>query len=115
LYNQPRTKDEATLKPVSNFVTNNRIRIEAHTALTPMHGRFYQQYRPDFIFRDDLENAITADSPPITEKIIRPLDEAKGGIAGHGVSLTIGNFIIETGVSAKPWTVREDACALFPL
>jgi hypothetical protein len=98
LYNQPRTKDEATLKRVSNFVTNNRIRVEAHTALTPMRGRLYQQYRPDFILRDDLENAITADSPAISEKIIRLLDEAKGGIAGHGVSLTLGNFILENGV-----------------
>ena len=98
LYNQPRSKDEATLKRVSNFVTNNRIRVAAHTALTPMRGRLYQQHRPDFILRDDLENAITADSPVITEKIIRLLDEAKGGIAGHGVSLTLGNFIIENGV-----------------
>src|SRR5712671_1510124 len=57
LYNQPRTKDEATLKRISHFVTNNRIRVEAHTALTPMRGRLYQQHRPDFILRDDLENA----------------------------------------------------------
>ncbi len=79
-------------------MTNNGLRVEAHTALTPMRGRLYQQYRPDFILRDDLENAITADSPAITEKIIRLLDEAKGAIAGHGVSLTLGNFIIENGV-----------------
>src|SRR6266550_643278 len=46
LYNQPRSKDEATLKRISNFVTTNRIRVEAHTALTPMRGRLYQQYRP---------------------------------------------------------------------
>ncbi|MEH6953113.1 hypothetical protein V4R08_18065 (plasmid) [Nitrobacter sp. NHB1] len=98
LYNQARTKDEATLERVSNFVTNNRIRVEAHTALTPMRGRLYQQHRPDFILRDDLENAVTADSPAITEKIIRLLDEAKGGMAGHGVSLTLGNFILEAGV-----------------
>ena len=98
LYNQARTKDEASLKRVSNFVTNNRIRVQAHTALTPMRGRLYQQHRPDFILRDDLENAITADSPAITEKIIRLLDEAKGGLAGHGVSITLGNFILEAGV-----------------
>ncbi|HEY1747823.1 MAG TPA: hypothetical protein VGG11_13810 [Xanthobacteraceae bacterium] len=98
LYNKPRTKEEATLKRISNFVTNNRIRVEAHTALTPMRGRLYQQYRPDFVLRDDLENAITADSPAITEKIIRLLDEAKGGMAAHGASLTLGNFIIEHGV-----------------
>jgi hypothetical protein len=98
LYNQARTKDEATLKRVSNFVTNNRIRVEAHTAMTPMRGRLYQQHRPDFILRDDFENAVTADSPAITEKIIRLLDEAKGGMAGYGVSLTLGNFILEAGV-----------------
>jgi hypothetical protein len=98
LYNQPRSKDEATLKRISNFVTNNRIRVEAHTALTPMRGRLYQQHRPDFVIRDDLENAVTSDSPAITEKIIRLLDEAKGGIAGHGASLTVGNFILECGV-----------------
>ena len=68
LYNQPRSKDEATLKRVSNFITNNRIRVEAHTALTPMRGRLYQQHRPDFILRGDLENAITADSPAITRR-----------------------------------------------
>ena len=98
LYNQPRTKDEATLKRVPNFVTNNRIRIEAHTAPTPMRGWLYQHHRSDFILRDDLENAITTDSPAITEKIIRLLDEAKGGIAGHGSSLTVGTFILENGV-----------------
>lgn len=98
LYNQPRTKDEASLKRISNFVTNNGIRVEAHTALTPMRGRIFKQYRPDFVLRDDLENAITAESPAITEKIVRLLDEAKGGMAGHGASLTIGNFIIENGV-----------------
>ena len=98
LYNQPRTKDEAKLKRISNFVTSNGIRVEAHTALTPMRGRLYQQYRPDFVLRDDLENAITAESPAVTEKIIRLLDEAKGGMAGHGAALTLGNFIIEEGV-----------------
>jgi hypothetical protein len=66
--------------------------------MTPMRGRLYQQHRPDFILRDDFENAVTADSPAITEKIIRLLDEAKGAMAGHGVSLTLGNFILEAGV-----------------
>jgi hypothetical protein len=98
LYNSPRSKDEATLKRISNFITNNGIRFEAHTALTPMRGRLYQHYRPDFVLRDDLENAITAASPAVTEKIIKLLDEAKGGMAAHGASLTLGNYIIEEGV-----------------
>lgn len=98
LYNQPRTKEQATIKRVSDFVTNNGIRVEAHTALTPMRGRLFQNHRPDFVLRDDLENAITAESPAITEKIVRLLDEAKGGMAGHGASLTVGNYIVENGV-----------------
>ena len=79
-------------------MTANGIRVEAHTALTPMRGRLYQQHRPGFVLRDDLENAITAESPAVTEKIIKLLDEAKGGMAGHGAALTLGNFIIEEGV-----------------
>ncbi len=98
LYNQPRSKDEATLKRVSNFITTNGIRVEAHTALTPMRGRLYQQYRPDFVLRDDLENAITAASPAVTEKIISLIDEAKGGMATHGAALNLGNLVIEEGV-----------------
>jgi len=98
LYDAARTKDEAQLKRISNFVTTNGIRVEAHTALTPMRGRLYQHHRPDFVLRDDLENAITAESPAITERIIKLLDEAKGGIAGHGISLTFGNYISEEGV-----------------
>jgi|GEM_PF-1055878 len=97
LYNQPRSKDEATRKRISDFVTTNGIRIEAHTALTPMRGRLFKHHRPDFVLRDDLENAITAESPAVTEKIVRLLDEAKGGMAGHGASLTVGNLIIENG------------------
>ncbi len=98
LYNQPRTKDQAQQKRISNFITTNGIRVEAHTALTPMRGRLYQQNRPDFVLRDDVENSITAISPPVTEKIISLIDEAKGGMAGHGVSLNLGNFVIEDGV-----------------
>ncbi|MFN3658174.1 MAG: hypothetical protein ACK4UO_13035 [Pseudolabrys sp.] len=98
LYNQPRTKDEASLKRISNFVTTNGVRVEAHTALTPMRGRLFRERRPDFVLRDDLENAITAESPAITEKIVKLMDEARGGMAGHGASLTVGNYIIEEGV-----------------
>src|SRR4051794_19254699 len=44
LDNKPRTKDEASLKRVSDLVTNNRFGVEAHTTLTPMRGRLYQQH-----------------------------------------------------------------------
>jgi hypothetical protein len=65
-----------------------------------MRGRLYKQYRPYFVLRDDLENANTAKSPAISEKIIRLLDEAKGGLSAHGAPFTVGNFIGENGVMA---------------
>jgi hypothetical protein len=113
LYNQPRTKDQTQLKRISNFVTTNGIRVEAHTALTPMRGRLYQQYRPDFVLRDDLENAITAESPAVTEEIIRLSRRSEGGMAAHGASLTLGNFIIEEGAMGYIRRSNSDACASF--
>jgi hypothetical protein len=98
LYNQSRSTDESTLKWCFSFSTNARMRVETRTALTPVRGGLYQQHRPDFIVRDDLEIAVTADSPPIAEKIIRILDEAKGSVARYRASLTLGNFGIENGV-----------------
>lgn len=98
LYNQPRSQDQKSLKRISDFITTNTIRVEAHTALTSTRGRLFGNKRPDFILRDDIENEITSRSPAVTEKIISVLDGAKGGLAGHGVSLTLGNFIIEEGV-----------------
>jgi hypothetical protein len=74
-----------------------------------MRGRLYQQYRPDFVLRDDLENAITAESSAITEKIVRLLDEAKGGLAAHGSSLTDGNFISGNGTMANIRRAMERA------
>jgi hypothetical protein len=52
-------------------------------------GRLYQQYRPDFVLRDDLENAFTIESPVVTEKIVKLLDEARGGMATYGSALTL--------------------------
>jgi len=73
-----------------------------------MRGRLYQQHRPDFVLRDDLENAITAKSAAITEKIVRLLAEAKGW-ATQGASLAVGNFIPENGTMADIRRAAEGA------
>lgn len=98
LYNQPRSQDQKTLKRVSDFITTNGMRFEAHTALTSTRGRLFQNHRPDFILRDDIETETTVISPAVTEKIISILDGAKGGLAGHGVILSLGNYLSESGV-----------------
>ena len=97
-YNQPRIEGRSQLKRVLNFVTNNR-----HPCRSPHRPHPYaraavpaasSRLRPSGRPRKRHHRELAA----ITEKIIRLLDEAKGGIAGHGASLTIGNFIIESGV-----------------
>src|SRR5947209_3787606 len=98
LFNAPRTQAQKDLKRVEKFNTTSGVRFEAHTALTPMRGRKVGTERPDFVLRDDLENAITVQSPAVTEKIIRVLNEAKSGMPDYASALTLGNYIIEEGV-----------------
>jgi hypothetical protein len=84
-------------KRIYDFIITNGIRAEAHTALTSTRGRLFKERRPDFILRDDIdiENEITVASLTVTEKISGLVDGAKGGLAGHGVSMTLGNYLIE--------------------
>lgn len=98
LFNAPRTSEQKDLKRIEKFNTTSGVRFEAHTALTPMRGRKVGTDRPDFVLRDDLENAITVESPAVTEKIIRVLNEAKSGMPDYAAALTLGNYIIEEGV-----------------
>lgn len=100
LYNEPRSKQQAQLKRIEKFNTTSGVRFEAHTALTPTRGRKVDTDRPDFRLADDLENAITVESPAVTEKIIRVLSEAKAGLPDYASSLTLGNYISENGVVA---------------
>ncbi|TCU78866.1 hypothetical protein EDE08_101648 [Bradyrhizobium sp. R2.2-H] len=100
LFNAPRSSDQKDLKRVEKFNTTSGVRFEAHTALTPTRGRKVGTERPDFRLGDDLENAITAESPAVTEKIIRVLSESKAGLPDYSASLTLGNYISEQGVVA---------------
>lgn len=100
LYNTPRTKEQVDLKRIDKFNTTSGVRFEAHTALTPTRGRKVGTSRPDFRLADDLENAITAESPAVTEKIIKVLSESKAGLPDYAASLTLGNYISEEGVVA---------------
>ena len=78
--------------------------------LSTVLGRLYQQHCPDFVLRDDLENALATESRQITNKIIRLLDEASDWIACRRVSLKLGNVIIEYMVRKCIRTLTEGAC-----
>jgi hypothetical protein len=97
LYDQPRTKDQAQLKRVSNLVTANSIRVEAHGSYT--NARPPPSGNSDLI----LSFATTSkcdygQSVPPSPKNHQILDEAKGGLAAHVALPTLGNYIIEESV-----------------
>lgn len=97
LYNAPREKDKATMKRVSNFVTNNEIRVEAHSTQESIRGRLHKDQRPDFFLFDDIETNKTRDSKAYTEQVIKHLEEVLAGLSVDASVLYLGNYITEYG------------------
>lgn len=97
LYNAPREQDKATVKRVSNFITNNDIRVEAHSTQESIRGRLHKDQRPDFFLFDDIETNKTRDSKAYTEQVIKHLEEVLAGLSADASVLYLGNFITEYG------------------
>lgn len=103
LYFKKATKDamsEAKMKRISSFITENDVKVEAFSTQESTRGRVYKEQRPDCFILDDLENSKTAESYPITHKIIKHYDEMKAGLPANACVLTLGNYITEEGVVA---------------
>ncbi len=61
LYNEARsTNADKTKKRVTDFITSNKIRVEAHSTQEPVRGRKYGAFRPDFLIADDIETLAAA-------------------------------------------------------
>jgi hypothetical protein len=97
IYNAPRTKDEATVKRVSNFITNKGTRFEAWSTQESPRGRVHGKQRPDFWLLDDIENKITIRSGVKTKSVIDHIDEIKRGMSPQACILLLGNYLIEEG------------------
>lgn len=97
LYNKPRTKDETTVKRISNFITNNKIRFEAWSTQESPRGRIHGEQRPDFWLLDDIENSKTIRSVPVTQGIISHFNEIKRGMSPQASMLVLGNYLTEEG------------------
>lgn len=97
LYNAKRNADNVTQKRVSNFLTNNEIRVEAHSTQESVRGRLHGHQRPDFLLLDDFETNKTKDSKAYTEQVIKHIDEFKAGLDSTAKILYLGNYITEFG------------------
>lgn len=97
LYNSKRSSSEVSQKRINNFVTNNGVRVEAHSTQESVRGRIHGHQRPDFLLLDDFETAKTKDSEAYTSQIIKHIKEFQAGLDGSARILYLGNYITEFG------------------
>lgn len=96
-YNRKRGIDEIKQTKISNFVTENGIRVEAHSTQESVRGRLHLNQRPDILILDDFETNKTKDSVAYTKQIRDHISEAMGGMSPDGKILYLGNYITEFG------------------
>ncbi len=96
-YSRKRAINEIKQTKISNFVTENGIRVEAHSTQESVRGRLHLNQRPDIIVLDDFETNKTKDSKAYTKQIQNHISEAMGGMSPNGIILYLGNYITEYG------------------
>ena len=97
LFSKHRGLDEVKQTRVSNFVTENGIRVEAHSTQESMRGRVHLDQRPDMLIADDIETNKTKDSEAYTKQVRDHISEALAGMSTDGSILYLGNYITEAG------------------
>ncbi len=97
LYNAKRDSDEVTQKRINNFITNNGVRVEAHSTGKSVRGRLHGNQRPDFLLLDDFETNDTKDSKAHTQGVIEHINEFKSGLDSQAKIIYLGNYITENG------------------
>jgi len=91
---------ETKVKRKGNFVTENKVKVEAFSTQVPIRGRIYRNFRPDLVVLDDIENNKTKDSMPAILSIRGHIDEMRTGLPEQSSVLYLGNLITEDGVIA---------------
>lgn len=97
MYNTKRDPNEVTQKRINNFVTNNGVRVEAHSTQESVRGRIHGHQRPDFLLLDDFETNKTKDSKAYTEQVMSHINEFRTGLDSTAKIIYLGNYITEYG------------------
>lgn len=97
LYSRKRNIEDIKQNRLDNFLTQNGIRIEAHSTQESLRGRGSLDSRPDILILDDIETNKTKSSQAYTKQVQDHISEAMGGLAPNGVILYLGNYITEHG------------------
>jgi len=97
LFSKKRGIEEIKQNRINNFVTENGIRVEAHSTQESVRGRIHLDQRPDILILDDIETNKTKDSEAYTKQVRDHISEAMAGMSPNGVMLYLGNYITEYG------------------
>lgn len=97
LFSKERGINDIKQNRINNFVTENGIRIEAHSTQESVRGRLHGHQRPDFLLLDDFETNKTKDSQAYTKQVKDHITEAMSGMSPDGAILYLGNYITEYG------------------
>lgn len=97
LFSKRRGIEDIKQNRINNFVTENGIRVEAHSTQESVRGRIHLDQRPDILIADDIETNKTRESEAYTKQVRDHLSEAMAGMSTDGVILYLGNYITEHG------------------
>jgi phage terminase large subunit-like protein len=97
LFSKSRGIEDVKQNRINNFITENGIRVEAHSTGESVRGRLHLNQRPDFLLLDDFENNRTKESQAHTKQIRDHITEAMGGLAENGVIVYLANYLSEHG------------------
>lgn len=101
LFSKERGIQDIKQNRINNFVTQNGIRVEAHSTQESVRGRLHLNQRPDCLILDDIETNKTKDSQAYTKQVADHISEAMAGMSPDGFMLYLGNYITEYGNIAK--------------
>lgn len=96
-FSKKKSIDDIKQNRINNFVTENGIRVEAHSTQESVRGRIHLEQRPDFLLLDDFETNKTKDSQAYTKQVKEHISEAMSGMSPNGVIVYLGNYITEYG------------------
>jgi phage terminase large subunit-like protein len=97
LFSKERGINDIKQNRINNFVTENGIRLEAHSTQESVRGRIHLNQRPDCLILDDIETNKTKDSEAYTKQVKDHITEAMAGMSPDGFILYLGNYITEYG------------------
>jgi len=97
LFSKRRGIEDIKQNRINNFVTENGIRVEAHSTQESVRGRIHLEQRPDMLILDDIETNKTKESEAYTKQVRDHISEAMAGMAPDGSILYLGNYITEYG------------------